>query len=181
MGTLALQAQQISKKKDSIYEALVHFDSALEDDSDLKAKLAAAAEFAFTDDLLSEKFNHWLEDRDDEVLLFHVNKFFEKRHLRQIPESERDLTKDRASIEKSIKMKVREKQKRIFAERFLILSVERGLTTNEELGKFLEIGEEQARRLKAGDQKPQVATLINIAKKFNVRFEYLIGLDDRRV
>lgn len=181
MGTLAFHAEQISKKKDSIYEALVHFDSALDEDNDQKVKLADAADFAFTDDLLFEKFNYWLEDRDDETLLFHVNKFFKKRHLRQLSESERDLTKDRESVEKSIKMKVREKQTRLFAERFLMLSVERGLTTNEELGKFLEITEEQARRLKAGDQKPQVATLKKIADKFSVRFEYLMGLDDRRM
>ena len=180
MGTLAFHAAQISKKKDSIYEALVHFDLALEEGSEEKAKLASAADFAFTDDLLLEKFNHWLEDRDDEVLLFHVNRFFEKRHLKQLSESERDLTRDRDAVEKTIKARVREKQTRLFAERFLMLSVERGLTTNEELGRFLEITEEQARRLKAGDQKPQVSTLKKISDKFEVRFEYLMGIDERR-
>jgi hypothetical protein len=38
---------------------------------------------------------------------------------------------------------------------------------------------EQARKFKAGENKPQLVTLKTIADPFNVSFEFLIGLKDK--
>jgi transcriptional regulator with XRE-family HTH domain len=75
---------------------------------------------------------------------------------------------------------VRTRQKQIFGQRITRLATERSLVTNDQLGEFLGVSGEQARKLKAGENKPQLATLKNIADRFKVSVEYLIGLSDER-
>lgn len=180
MGTLASHAEKIGFKKDIIIDALVHFDGIFQEGSKEFAKVKAAADAAFGDDLLFEHFQYWKDDRDDEILLYHINHYFETIHLKSLSNEERDLTSRREEVEASIKQKTREIQKQIFGRRITLLAAEKRLETNEALGKFLGVSAEQARRFKAGENKPQLGTLNDIASKFNVSIEYLSGLKDDR-
>jgi hypothetical protein len=178
MGLLAIHAEQINEKKDLITEVLVHFDTILEADSKELSKVSAAADSAFPDDLLFEKFRYWMDDRNDEILLFHINAFFEDRPLKVLSSTERDFTSRRDTIETNIEKDMRERQKKIFIERFSKLATHHKLNTNIKIANFLEMDVEQVRRYIVGENKPQRATLIKIADKFGVSAEYLSGFKD---
>lgn len=64
-------------------------------------KIIEAADYAINDKLLFEKFELWIQERDDEVFLFHINRFFEKKDLQPLSPSERDLTKRYTNFFKS--------------------------------------------------------------------------------
>ncbi len=176
MGNLATRISHIDSVRNTIKAVLDHF-SKLSLSKKVENQLAIAADLAFSDELLFEKFQMWIAEQDDETLLFHINRFFEKREQKSLSPAERDLTASRQQVEASIKENVRSRQKQIFAQRITELAIKHNLLTNEQLGQFLgEISAEQARKFKAGDNKPQLATLKKIADKFNVSVEFLIGL-----
>lgn len=179
MGSLALHAEQMNKKNDIITEVLVHFDSILEEGAEL-VKIQAAADNAYTDDFLFEKFEFWMSDRNDEYLLFHINAFFEDRHLKSLSPSERDHTSKREEVEGAIEQSAREQRKKVVAERLSILAREQNLNTNEALASFLSMDIEQIRRYMVGENRPQRATLIKIADKFGVSLEYISGFKNTR-
>ncbi len=174
MGTLSKRTDRFDHIQSVIGPVLKHFDRVT-----IKKKLihdlASAADLAFSDELLLEKFEMWNEQKDDEVFLFHIERYFEKRNQRALPPEEQDQSAHRESVEANIKEKTREDQKRIFAQRLTQLAVERGLDTNEKLGKFLAVSTEQARKYRSGENKPQLATIRDLSKKFGVAVEYLAG------
>ncbi len=178
MGSLAMHANQIHSVAGTIKLVLEHFDKVLKGEQ--VQKVSAAADLAFSDKLLFEKFEMWIHEHDDETFLFHVNRFFEKKDRKSLLASEQDLTAQRDQVESSIKEDVRSRQKQIFGQRITRLATERNLLTNDDLGAFLGVSGEQARKFKAGENKPQLATLKNIADRFKVSVEFLIGLRDER-
>lgn len=178
MGTLATRMNHIDSVRNTIKPALDHF-AKLSLPKNIEQSLALAADLAFSDELLFEKFQMWNDERDDETLLFHVNRFFEKKDQKPLLASEQDMTAQRQQVETSIKENVRNRQKQIFGQRITQLALKYNLLTNEQLGKFLgDISPEQARKFKNGDNKPQLATLKNIADRFKVSVEFLIGIKD---
>jgi hypothetical protein len=175
MGKLATRMSYIDSVRDSIRPVLDHFVK-LSLSKELDRSLSLAADLAFSDDLLLEKFQMWNHEHDDETFLFHINRFFEKKDQKPLLASEQDLTAKRDQIEAAIKDDVRAKQKQIFGQRITKLASEHNLLTNDDLGKFLGVSGEQARKFKAGENKPQLATLKHIADCFSVAVEFLIGL-----
>lgn len=176
MGTLAMHANQIHSVAGTIKLVLEYFDKVLKGDQ--AQKVSAAADLAFSDKLLFEKFEMWTQEHDDETFLFHINRFFEKKDQKPLRASEQDLTAKRNEVESSIKEDVRSRQKQIFGERITGLAAKHNLLTNDQLGTFLGVSGEQARKFKAGENKPQLATLKTIADQFKVSVEFLIGLKD---
>ena len=176
MGSLALHLNQINSVAGTIKLVLEHFDQVLKDEQ--ARQVSTAADLAFSDKLLFEKFEIWAQERDDETFLFHVNRFFEKKRQKPLLASEQDLTNQRLQIESTIKGEVRARQKQVFAQRLTKLAADRNLLKNDDLGAFLEVSGEQARKFKAGENKPQLTTLKKIADKFGVSVEYLIGLNE---
>ncbi|MBX9768034.1 MAG: helix-turn-helix domain-containing protein [Bdellovibrionales bacterium] len=177
MGSLAMHANQIHTVAGTIKLVLEHFDKVLKGDQ--AQKVSAAADLAFSDKLLFEKFEMWTHEHDDETFLFHVNRFFEKKYQKPLLASEQDLTVQRDQVESSIKKDVRNRQKQIFGQRITKLAIEHKLLTNDQLGKFLGVSGEQARKFKAGENKPQLVTLKEIADRFKVSVEFLIGLSEQ--
>lgn len=176
MGTLAKHVNQIHSVAETIQLVLQHFDKLLKGEQ--TRKVSAAADLAFSDKLLFEKFEMWTQEHDDETFLFHINRFFEKKDQKSLLASEQDLTAKRDQVESTIKEDVRNRQKKIFGERITGLAAKHNLLTNDQLGTFLGVSGEQARKFKAGENKPQLATLKAIADRFKVSVEFLIGLKD---
>jgi hypothetical protein len=177
MGMLSKKTAHFEHIQNAVSPVLRHFDR-VGLKKNLINDLASAADLAFSDELLLEKFEIWNEQKDDDIFLFHIEQYFAKRHLR--PSKEQDQTDHRETIEASIKEQAREEQKRTFAQRLTQLAVERGLDTNEKLGDFLGVSTEQARKFRSGDSKPQLATLRNVSKKFSVSVEYLTGFSSAK-
>ena len=159
--------------------ALQHFDCKAIT-SEIKHRLLSAADIAFSDTLILEKFEIWNAEKDDEIFLFHINRYFDNLARKPLDPSDRDLTSTREQTEASIKAEVRNRQKKIFGERITMLALQHRLLTNEALGEFLEVSGEQARKFKAGDNKPQLTTLQSIAERFKVSVGYLVGLTDEK-
>lgn len=180
MGKLAKHIDEIQHAQDVLRPVLEHFDTR-KLNQELIDSIKIAADLAFSDALLFEKFEMWNEQRDDDVLLFHIKRFFEKKDRKPISEKERNLSSRREEIETSIKNSAREDQKKIFGARLTALAVEKGLDTNKKLGDFLGVSDEQARKFRSGENKPQLATLKQISEKFKVSVEFLIGLVDDRI
>lgn len=179
MGTLATRIDHIDLVGNTIKSVLNHF-SKQSLSKEVEDSLSVAADLAFSNELLFEKFQMWMTENDDETLLFHIKRFFEKRDQKPFSTEERDLTAQRQQIEENIKEDVRNRTKKIFGQRIMMLASERNLLTNDQLGEFLDVSGEQARKFKAGENKPQLATLKNIADKFKVSVEFLIGLSDSK-
>ena len=85
---------------DTIKIVLEYFDKILKDNNQIQ-KLSIAADIAVSDRLLFEKFEMWIRERDDEVFLFHIDRFFEKKDLQPLSASEQDLTKRYTNFFKS--------------------------------------------------------------------------------
>lgn len=179
MGMLAEKQSHFELVKDTIMPALQHFDCKTVT-SEIKHRLLSAADIAFSDTLIFEKFEIWNAEKDDEVFLFHINRYFDNLSRKPLDLTDRDLTSKREQTEASIKAEVRNRQKKIFGERITMLALQHKLLTNEALGKFLEVSGEQARKFKAGDNKPQLTTLQSIAERFKVSVAYLVGLTDEK-
>lgn len=179
MGSLATRMSYFDFVSKTIRPVLEHFDK-VSLKGDTAKRISAAADLAFSDGLLFEKFQMWAQERDDETFLFHIQRYFEKKDQRSLLTSEQDLTASREQVETSIKEKVRIRTKQVFGQRMTRLAAEYGLLTNDQLGAFLEVSGEQARKFKSGENKPQLATLKNIADKFKVSVEFLIGLSESK-
>lgn len=177
MGLLAKHLDQQDQVRQTIHLVLSHFDLINLNPADSEM-LSAAADRAYSDELLLEKFRLWANEREDDVLLFHVKRFFEQESVPKLSRDERDQTHRRDSIESEVKNTARDHIKQMFGQRVTALAVQRGLDTNAKLGEFLAVSEEQARKWRSGENKPQLATLRLIAEKFAVRIEYLTGLSD---
>lgn len=179
MSTLATRMSHIDSVRNTIKPVLDHF-AKLSLPKHIEQSLVLAADLAFSDELLFEKFQMWNAEQDDETLLFHINRFFEKRDQKSLTADEKDLTSQRQQVESTIKETVRNRTKQIFAQRITRLAAERNLLTNDQLGAFLEVSGEQARKFKSGENKPQLATLKSIADKFKVSVEFLIGISESK-
>ncbi len=177
MGTLATRISHIDSVRNAIKPVLDHF-AKLSLSKEVEQSLVLAADLAFSDELLFEKFQMWNAEHDDETFLFHIKRFFEKRDQKTLAANEQDLTARREQVESSIKENVRNQTKKIFGQRITRLASERNLLTNDQLGEFLGVSGEQARKFKAGENKPQLTTLKSIADKFKVSVEFLIGLSE---
>jgi hypothetical protein len=179
MGTLSKRTDRFAHIQSVVSPVLKHFDRVT-----LKKKLihdlAQAADLAFSDDLLLEKFELWNEEKDDDVFLFHIERYFAKRGQKSLPDEEQDQTHHRERLEASLKEETRETQKRVFAQRLTQLAAERDLDTNEKLGTFLGVSTEQARKYRSGEYKPQLATLREVSKTFGVSVEYMAGFSLKR-
>ncbi len=179
MGTLATRISHIDSVRDIIKHVLSHFaQQSLS--KEVENHLSVAADLAFSDELLFEKFQIWDAERDDETLLYHIKQFFEKRDQKPLTAEESDLTSQRRQVEATVKENVRNRTRQIFGQRITRLATERSLLTNDQLGEFLGVSGEQARKFKAGENKPQLTTLKNIADRFEVSVEFLVGLSDER-
>ena len=174
MGILSKHTDRFSHIQSIIRPALKHFDRVT-----LKKKLvgdlANAADLAFSDEFLLEKFEMWNEQKNDDVFLFHIERYFAKRGQKALPIEEQDQSGHRKQVEAGIKEETRENQKRVFAQRLTQLAIERRLDTNEKLGNFLGVSTEQARKYRSGENKPQLAPLRDVSKKFGVSVENLAG------
>ena len=179
MGLLAEKTNHYDEVKRIITPVLHHFDQ-VGVGAEVKRSISAAVDIAFSDELLLEKFQLWNDEKDDDVFLYHIKRFFEKQHQHPLSAMEQDLTSRRAEVETEIKEDIRAQQKKIFGERVTILAAERNLVTNEKLGEFLEVSGEQARKFRVGENKPQLATLKKIADRFRVSVGYLLGLSEQR-
>jgi hypothetical protein len=179
MGMLAEKTSHFDVVKAAVTPALKYFDNSKINDQ-TKKQISDAADIAFSDELLLEKFQMWNSEKDDEFFLFHISRFFENQHIKPLSKSEQDLTAQRGHIEENQKEEVRTQQKKIFGERVTRLATEHNLLTNDSLGDFLEVSGEQARKFKAGENKPQLTTLKKVADRFSVSVEYLVGLSDQK-
>ena len=180
MGTLLKHASRFEHIRDIVGPVLKHFDR-LSLKKELVRELAHAADLAFSDELLLEKFEAWHDQKDDEVLLFHIGRYFAKRDQKPLAVTEQDQTANRKEIESDIKEAARARQKQVFSQVLTELAVKRGLDTNEKLGKFLGVSTEQARKYRSGEFKPQLATLRDVSNKFGVSVEYLAGFSRPKV
>lgn len=179
MGTLNSHINRIDEVSGIVSPVLAHF-SKLSLSKEIETQITHAADLAFSDPLLLEKFEMWINEKEDDVFLFHIDRFFEKLREKTFSKEEQNLTAFRDEVETKIKDDVRNRQKKIFSQRIMQLAAERNLLTNKSLGEFLGVSDEQARKFKAGENKPQLATLQDIANRFNVTIEFLIGLTEHR-
>lgn len=177
MSPLATKISHIDSVRQIIIPVLNHFTHKNLEPK-VESELSLAADYVFSDELLLQKFQLWNEEHDDEVFLYHIHRFFEKKDEKPLAPAVRDVTAAKAETEHAIKERVRTNQKRIFGERITALALKHNLLTNEELGTFLGVSGEQARKFKAGENKPQLSTLKDIADKFKVSVEYLMGLSN---
>lgn len=177
MGMLANHLHRLEELRLAIRAVLSHFDRQNLDLKDSEQR-RMASDLAFSDEMLFEKFRLWIEERQDDVLLFHIRRFFDKASMPRVPREDRDQSARRDANESEVKSSARERVKQIFSQRVTALALGHGLDTNEKLGTFLGVSEEQARKWRSGENKPQLATLRTIADKFKVRIEYLTGHSD---
>jgi len=171
MGILKLKNENLDKKTSIIKEVLEYFSSKEEDISkNVIEGIAAAADNAYTDDILFEEFENWAEDKDDESFLYLINHYWESKDKPVLSESERDLTGKEDQIKE-----IKENSKQEIAQKFAILlnriSTERNLTTLDAIGKFLGVSPQRASVLLEGKHKPQRNTIIKVAEKFEIPIE----------
>jgi hypothetical protein len=162
---------QLKYRSDILETVLAHFGET--NDAGATEALAAAVDFAYTDDILFEEFEIWMEERNDIALLFQVRHFLERKGQVPLSPEVRNLTGKRAEIEKFQALAELEAGLS-FAKRLQELAIARGLDTNEKLGVFLGVSGERARVLLEGKHKPQLKTLLAVSKKFEVPMESLI-------
>ena len=77
MGLLLDTANRHYEIHQTVGLALCHFDKIGLNAKDSR-NMVIAAGLAFSDEIILEKFTMWAIEREDEVLLFHVNRFLNK-------------------------------------------------------------------------------------------------------
>ncbi len=159
-----------------IFETVLkHFGKTV--DSRTAEKIAAVVDFAYTNDLLFEEFELWMENKNDKVFLYQVDHFLENKDKKSLPSEKRDLTGKSNEIQ-AIKEQADRDFAKSFATKLQALALERGLKTNQELGEFLGgMTAEQARVLLEGRHKPQRKTLLRIAAAFETKITDLITIE----
>ena len=98
MGMLAEKQSRIEEIKSIIMPALRHFDCK-NITSEIQHRLLSASDIAFSDSILLEKFEVWNEEKDDEVFLFHINRYFDNIGRQPLSSADRDLTARRQHTE----------------------------------------------------------------------------------
>lgn len=78
MGILARRISHIDSVRNTVKPVLDHF-SILSLSKEVEGHLAIAADLVFSDELLFEKFQMWIAEQNDETLIIHIKRFFEKR------------------------------------------------------------------------------------------------------
>ena len=174
MGMLAQHTDHFDNVTKTVKAALLHFDNRLGDQD--AAMLRKASDYAFSDEILFEKFLFWQNEKDDEAFMYHIRRFLDNHGKAALPD--RNQTHRRHHIETEIKVAARESLKKSFSKRLTSLSLKFGLDSNAKIGAFLSVSEEQARKFRSGEHKPQLATIRAIAEKFGVSPEYLSGIAD---
>jgi hypothetical protein len=155
-----------------VFKAVIsHFGSL--DDATIAKKINAAVDEAYTDDILFEDFEVWVEERNDKALLYQIEHFL--KHKEKKPIKNADITGNHTAIEKIQKESERDIAQ-IFASKLQALANQKGLKTNKEIGEFLGKNQEQVRVLLTAEHKPQRKTLLLVSEKFNVTVESLIGM-----
>lgn len=173
MGILKLKNENLDKKTSTIKEVLEYFSSKEEDFSkDVIEGIAAAADNAYTDDILFEEFENWADDKDDESFLYLIKHYWESKDKPSLDVGERDLTGNETEISK-IKEASKQEVAQKFADFLNRVSTERNLTTLEALGKFLGVSTQRAAVLLDGKHKPQRNTIIKISEKFEIPIDHI--------
>jgi hypothetical protein len=174
MGILKLKEEVLDQKTLIIKEVLEYF-SIKEDsftDSVIQG-IAAAADNAFSDEILFEEFENWSTDKDDESFLYLINHYWESRTKPVLSESEMNLTGKNAEIKK-IKEMAKLDTARKFGRFLNCLALDRSLKSQKEIGDFLGVSSERARVLLDGKHKPQRATVIKVSEKFGVPIQDIL-------
>lgn len=171
MGILKLKDQDLDSKTSTIREVLRYFS--LKEDQIPKGTIdgiAAAADNAYSDDILFEEFESWTKNHDDESFLYLINHYWETIQKPVQGLAERDLTNQNGKIE-AIKESSKQEVAKKFAEFLNKIAHERKLTTLEAIGEFLELTPQRVSVLLKGEHKPQRSTIAMIAEKFQIPLE----------
>ena len=168
MGVLKMKEETLDKKSSIIKEVLEHFDLLEgEIESSVLHKIAAAADNAFSDEILFEEFENWSKSHDDDSFVFLINDYWDSIK-KPVLTNRGDITgKDQEITE--IKEKAKKEVSKKFAAILNELCAKRNLKTLKEIGDFLGgLSEERVRVLLEGNHKPQRGTILKIAESFNV-------------
>lgn len=171
MGVLKLKDQALDTKTSTIREVLRYFSS--KEDQIPKVTIdgiAAAADNAYSDDILFEEFENWTKNHDDDSFLYLINHYWETIKKPILSPEQHDLTGQADSVE-AIKLKSKQEVAQKFAQFLNKITHERKLTTLEAIGEFLEISPQRVSVLLKGEHKPQRATIAMIAEKFEIPLE----------
>lgn len=168
-ATARAKIDSIEHKRTVFRSALSYFGEL--DDAKIAEKVAAAVDAAYTDDILFEDFEIWIEERNDNAFLYQVDHFLKTRGT--APLAKPNLTGRKAEIEK-IQAEAEHELAHTFAAKLRWLANQKGLKTNKEIGEFLGKNQEQVRVMLAAEHKPQRKTLLLVAEKFGVSVESLI-------
>ena len=171
MGVLKLKDQALDTKTSTIREVLRYFSSK-EDQipKDTIEGIAAAADNAYSDDILFEEFESWTKNHDDDSFLYLINHYWKTIGKPSLTQEEQDLTNQPNKVE-SIKEKSKQDVAQKFAQFLNKIADERKLTTLEAIGNFLELTPQRVSVLLKGEHKPQRATIAKIAEKFEIPLE----------
>ena len=156
--------------KRTVFRAVLSYFGEL-DEPKIAERVAAAVDSAYTDDLLFEDFEIWVEEHNDKAFLYQVDHFLKSRGTLSLAHP--DLTRKTSEIEK-IQAEAEHDLARTFAAKLRLLADQKGLKTNKEIGDFLGKNQEQIRVTLAAEHKPQRKTLLLVAEKFGVSVESLI-------
>jgi hypothetical protein len=171
MGVLKLKDQALDSKTSTIREVLRYFSS--KEDQIPKTTIngiAAAADNAYSDDILFEEFENWTKNHDDDSFLYLINHYWETIKKPVLNQGERDLT-DRTDRVEAIKKNSKQEVAQKFAQFLNKIAHERKLTTLEAIGEFLELTPQRISVLLKGEHKPQRSTLAKVAEKFEISLE----------
>lgn len=166
---LKSKIETMDHRHDVLRAVLSHFGKNA--DSKVSEKIAASVDDAYVDDLLFEEFEIWMDEHNDEALLYQIEHFQKAKHKR--PLSSPDLTGQKDEQEK-IQKEAEQDLAHTFAARLRTLADQRGLKTNKEVGDFLDRTAEQVRVIFVAEHKPQRKTLLLVAEKFQVPVDVLI-------
>lgn len=171
MGVLKLKDQALDSKTSTIREVLRYFSSK-EDQipKDTIEGIAAAADNAYSDDILFEEFENWTKNHDDDSFLYLINHYWETIGKPALGLDERDLTDKKDKVE-AIKETSKQEVALKFAQFLNRIALERKLMTLEAIGAFLELSPQRVSILLKGEHKPQRATIAKVAEKFGIPLE----------
>lgn len=168
MGVLKIKEENLDKKTSTIKAVLEHFDRLEKKyENSILEQISAASDNAFGDEILFEEFENWTINKDDDVFIYLINHYWENLKKSALPNNG-DIT---GHVEKisGIKEKAKSEIGKKFAHIVNELCTNKKLKTYKEISDFLDIGtEERVRVLLDGKHKPQRATILNVAEKFNV-------------
>jgi hypothetical protein len=168
MGVLKIKEANLEKKSSVVKLVLDHFDRV---ENKYKPavleQISAAADNVFGDEILFEEFENWVSTHDDDTFIFLVNHYWEGKTKKPLAKRG-DLTGENEKI-LSIKDKSKMEVGKKFASILNNLCAKKNLKNLKEIGDFLGgLSEERVRVLLEGKHKPQRATILMVADKFQV-------------